>query len=137
MSDPSFEVDTTLSAELRDWLMATLRFPVLAVLDNRGRPSQSVMWFDLDRERADTIILNTMTRRAKFRWLQRDPRVSLCFQDRYDWVSVQGVIEIDDDPERGLATIRHLAERYDADPEQFDGEPRATLRLRIARVIRY
>jgi hypothetical protein len=47
------------------------------------------------------------------------------------------VIEIDDDPERGLATIRHLAKRYDADPMQFDGEPRATLRLRIARVIRY
>jgi hypothetical protein len=81
---PSFEVDATLSAELRDWLMATPRFPVLAVLDNRGRPSQSVMWFDLDRERADTIILNTMTRRAKFRWLQRDPRVSLSFQDRYE-----------------------------------------------------
>ncbi len=137
LSDPPLRIEHSLSDDLRAWLTAELRFPVLAVLNDEGRPTQSVMWFDLDPDQPDTVLLNTMTGRAKFRWLKRDPRVSLCFEDRYEWVALEGTVEIDEDSERGMATIKGLAERYDADPEQFKGEPRATIRLRVEKVIRY
>jgi len=137
VSDPDLTIEYALSDELRAWLTAELRFPVLAVLDRDGRPTQSVMWFDLDPVEPDLVLLNTMTRRAKIGWLRRDPRVSLCFEDRYDWVALQGTVEVDDDSERSMAMIKHLARRYGADPEHFDGEPRATIRLRVEKVTRY
>ena len=48
MSDPDLTVDSTIPADLRAWLLAELRYPVLAVNSASGAPSQSVMWFDLD-----------------------------------------------------------------------------------------
>ena len=137
MSDPTLTIEHALSDELRAWLTADLRFPVLAVLDRDGRPTQSVMWFDLDPLERDLVLLNAMTLRAKVGWLRRDPRVSLCFEDRYEWVALQGTVEIDEDPARGMAVIKQLAQRYGADPEQFNGEPRATIRLQVEKVIRY
>ena len=95
------------------------------------------MWFNLDPAQPDLVLLNSMTTRAKVGWLRRDPRASLCFEDRYEWVALQGTVEIDEDPERGLAMIEQLAQRYGADPEAFNGEPRTTLRLRVEKVTRY
>lgn len=137
MSDPDLNVDSALTDEVRAWLTAELRFPVLAVLDRDGRPTQSVMWFDLDPDQPDTLLLNSMSRRTKVAWLRRDPRVSLCFEDGYEWVALQGTAEIDDDPEGGLAVIKRLARRYGGDPEHFNDEPRTTIRLRVEKVIRY
>lgn len=137
MSDPDLNIDSALTDEVRAWLTAELRFPVLAVLDRDGRPTQSVMWFDLDPDRPDTVLLNSMARRAKVGWLRRNPRVSLCFEDRYDWVALQGTVEIDDDQERSLAVIKRLARRYGTDPERFNGESRTTIRLRVEKVTRY
>jgi PPOX class probable F420-dependent enzyme len=135
--DSSLSVGASLTPELREWLTGELRFPVLAVLDRHGRPTQSVMWFDLDPAQPDTVLLNSMSRRAKVAWLRRDPRVSLCFEDGYEWVALQGTVEIDDDKERGLADIKSLARRYGGDPEGFNDEPRTTIRLRVEKVIRY
>lgn len=137
MTDPALTVTPVLTDDLRDWLMAELRYPVLAVLTPDGAPNQSVMWFDLDPERPDTILMNTMTRRAKYRWLRRDPRASLAFEDELFWVALQGSVEIDDDEERALADIKSLARRYGSDPERFNGQQRATLRLRVERAIRH
>ena len=80
MTDPALTIERVLSDELRSWLMAELRYPVLAVLTDEGAPSQSVMWFDLDPEEPDTILMNTKIGRAKERYLRRDPRVSICFE---------------------------------------------------------
>ena len=137
MSDPPLTIEYAISDDLRAWLTAELRFPVLAVLDRDGRPTQSVMWFDLDPDQPDTVLLNSMAGRAKVAWLRRDPRVSLCFEDQYEWVGLQGTVEIDDDPERSMAVIKRLARRYGADPEHFIGESRATIRLRVEKVTRY
>ena len=137
MSDPDLKIESALTDQVRAWLTAELRFPVLAVLDRHGRPTQSVMWFDLDPDQPDTVLLNSMTRRAKVGWLRRDPRVSLCFEDRYDWVALQGTVEIDDDPERSMAMIKRLARRYGVDPERFNSESRATIRLHVEKVTRY
>ena len=137
MTDPALTVTPTLTNDLRDWLMTGLRYPVLAVTDGEGAPSQSVMWFDLDPARPDTILMNTMTRRAKFRWLSRDPRASLCFEDELFWVAMQGSVEMDTDRERALADIKSLARRYESDPERFNGQERVTLRLSVDKVVRH
>jgi len=137
LTDPALTVTGVLTDELREWLMSEPRYPVLSVINADGAPTQSVMWFDLDPERPDTILMNTMTRRAKYRWLQREPRVSVCFEDVYDWVALQGSVELDTDPQRALADIKALARRYGSDPERFNGQSRVTIRLRAEKVIKH
>lgn len=137
MTDPALTVTPVLTDELREWLMSELRYPVLAVVNGRGAPTQSVMWFDLDPEAPDTVLMNTMTRRAKYRWLQAEPRASLCFEDGLFWVALQGSVTMDTDFDRALADIKALARRYDGDPEKFNGQERVTIRLRVEKVIRH
>lgn len=137
MTDPALTIERVLSDELRAWITAELRYPVLAVLTDEGAPSQSVMWFELDPERPDTILMNTKVGRAKERYLRRDPRVSLCFEGELRWVALRGKVELDDDRERALADIQRLAVRYGDDPHGFDGQQRVTIRLRVEKVVRH
>jgi PPOX class probable F420-dependent enzyme len=137
MTDPALTIEHVLSPELRDWLTAELRYPVLAVLTDEGAPSQSVMWFDLDPNEPDTILMNTKVGRAKDRYLRRDPRVSLCFEDALTWVALRGRVELDDDRERALADIQALARRYGDDPGEFDGQQRVTIRMRVEKIVRH
>ena len=46
-------------------------------------------------------------------------------------------VELDDDREASMRDIRALAERYGSNPDQFDGQERVTLRMRVERVIRH
>ena len=135
MTDPELTVHDVLSNELRDWLTAELRYPVLAIVTPSGAPNQSVMWFALDPERPDTIVMNTRVGRAKERWLRDEPRVSLLFENGLEWYAMQGSVEFDDDRERALDDIQALARRYDSDPSKYDGQQRATFRLKVEKVI--
>ena len=126
-----------LTDDLRDWLLAELRHPVLAVNSADGPPSQSVMWFDLDPDRPDVVVMNTMVRRLKYRQLKADPRVSLLFEDGIKWVGMRGTVELDADFDRALAGIRALAVRYGRDPERYAGQERVIVRLRVEKVIRH
>jgi len=137
LTDEALTVHAVLPDDLRTWLTAELRHPVLAVLTPDGSPIQSVMWFDLDPEHPDTILMNTLVGRAKERYLRKDPRVSVCFEDGLFWVAVQGTAELDDDRERALATIKGLARRYGSRPEQFDGQERVDIQIRVTKVIRH
>ena len=137
MTDPALTIERLLSDELRDWLTAELRFPVLAVNTPDGAPSQSVMWFELDADQPDTILMNTKVGRAKDRYLRRDSRVSLCFEEALTWVALRGRVELDDDRERALADIQRLAVRYGDDPSEFEGQSRVTIRMRVEKVIRH
>jgi PPOX class probable F420-dependent enzyme len=137
VTDPALTVEAVLTQDLRDWLMAELRYPVLAVLTGDGAPNQSVMWFDLDPDEPDTILMNTKVGRAKERFLRRDPRISLCFEDELKWVALQGRAELDEDRDRSLADIQALARRYEDDPAKFDGQQRVTFRMRVEKVIRH
>jgi PPOX class probable F420-dependent enzyme len=137
LTDPALTIERVLSDELRTWLTDGLRYPVLAVATPDGSPSQSVMWFDLDPDRPDTILMNTKVGRAKDRYLRRDPRVSLCFEDELTWVALRGRVELDDDPERALADIQSLAVRYGDEPGEFEGQARVTIRMRVDKVIRH
>lgn len=135
MTDPALTVQAVMTDELRTWLLEELRYPVLAVLTDQGAPNQSVMWFDLDPERPDTILMNTKEGRAKARYLRRDPRVSLCFEEELHWVALQGRVELDEDRERAMRDIRALAVRYGDDPDGFNGQLRLTIRMRVEKVI--
>ena len=137
MSDPDLTVGNVLTDDLREWLLAELRHPVLAVNSEDGPPSQSVMWFDLDPDRPDVIVMNTMVRRLKYRQLQADPRVSLLFEDGLKWVAMRGTVELDADFDRALAGIQELAVRYGGDPERYAGQERVIIRMRVEKVIRH
>ena len=137
MTDPALTVETVLNDDLRAWLTAELRYPVIAVVTPDGGPNQSVMWFELDPERPDTILMNTKVGRAKERFLRRDPRVSLCFEEGMTWVALQGTVELDDDRERAMADILRLARRYHSTTSQFAGQQRVTIRMRVEKVIRH
>jgi PPOX class probable F420-dependent enzyme len=137
LSDPDLTVQAVLTDELRDWLMSELRYPVLAVNTADGPPSQSVMWFDLDPERQDTILMNTMVRRLKYRQLQEDPRVSLLFEAGLIWVAMRGTVELDPAFDPALAHIQALARRYGGDPERYAGQERVIIRMRVEKVIRH
>ncbi len=137
MTDEALTVEAVLPDDLRAWLTAEIRYPVLAVLTPDGSPNQSVMWFDLDPDEPDVILMNTKVGRAKERYLRHDPRVSLCFEDGLFWVALQGSVELDDDRERSLEGIRSLARRYGDPPENFDGQQRVNIRMRVEKVIRH
>ena len=137
MTDPDLTVGAVLTDDLREWLMDVLRYPVIAVIAEDGSPSQSVMWFDLDPDDPNTIVMNTKLGRAKDRWLRRDPRISLCFEDGMRWAAFKGRVTIDDDRERAMDSIRSLAVRYSADPDRYAGQQRVILRFRPDKVIRH
>jgi PPOX class probable F420-dependent enzyme len=137
LTDPALTVEAVLTDELREWLMSKLRFPVLAVLTGDGAPNQSVMWFDLDSGQPDTILMNTKVGRAKERFLRRDPRISLAFEEELTWVALQGRAELDDDRERSMADILALARRYGSSGNEFAGQQRVTFRMRVEKVIRH
>jgi PPOX class probable F420-dependent enzyme len=137
LTDPALTIEHVLSDDLREWLISEPRFPVLAVNTPDGAPSQSVMWFMLDPDQPDTILMNTRLSRAKYRWMRDDPRASLCFEEKLEWVALRGRVALDEDRERSLEDIKTLARRYGDDPEEFNGQERVTIRLRVEKVIRH
>jgi PPOX class probable F420-dependent enzyme len=128
---------TAISPEIRDWLLEGERYPVMATIADDGMPSQSVVWFDLVPGSDDTVLLNTLLGRHKDQHLRRDNRLSLCFEDRYDYVTLEGTAELIDDRERALGDIKHLARRYASNPEKFNGQQRVTILMRVHKVIRH
>ena len=50
---------------------------------------------------------------------------------------MHGRVELDEDPERALDDIRALAVRYGDDPDEFNGQRRLTIRLKVEKVIRH
>ena len=128
---------SVLTPEIRSWLTAELRIPVLAVVGRDGAPSQSGMSFDLDPDQPNTILMNTRPERVKARLIRADPRLSLCFVDGEEWVTLRGMGQVDDDPERGSRTIEQLAIRYGKDPGRYAGQSRVTVLMHVEKVIRY
>ena len=130
--------------ELQDNVRAFLQQPffgVLATINQDGMPQQSVVWYDLDGGR---IVMNTRARRIKDANLRRDARASLCVADGYRYVTLEGVVEINDDQPTAQADIRRLAIRYDGEEsgkrqseEKFSKQQRVTIYLKITKVVVY
>lgn len=128
----------TLTDSIRAYL-AEPRFAVVATINPDGMPHQTVVWYDV---RGDEIVFNTARGRVKDRNMRRDQRISLCIEDEYRYVTLQGRVRIEDDPAITQADIRALAIRY-AGPEhgehqarnQFFREQRVSLYLQIDHII--
>lgn len=115
------------------------RFAVLATINKDGTPQLTTMWYLLE---GDTIVMNTKVGRTKERNMRRDPRISVCFEDGYSYLTVSGTVEMIDDQKIAQHDIYRLAVRYDGEEaarqqmeEQFSKETRVTLRLKCERII--
>lgn len=115
------------------------RFAVLATINKDGTPQLTTMWYLLE---GNTIVMNTKVGRTKERNMRRDPRISVCFEDGYSYLTVSGTVEMIDDPKIAQHDIYRLAVRYDGEEaarqqmeEQFSKETRVTLRLKCERII--
>jgi PPOX class probable F420-dependent enzyme len=122
-----------LTPELRAWLrVEPPRYGVLATIRSDGLPRLSVVWAKLLDD--DTMLMNTRFDRAKARDVARDPRISLCFEDGYQYVTLEGRATLRPDPD--LADIgelrRHYADDMDFSPQR--GE-RVSVVLAIERVL--
>lgn len=80
-------------------------FAVFTTLLSSGQPMSHVMWVDADE---DHVLINTELHRAKFRAVQRDPRVAVTIwtrDDPYVYAEVRGrVVET----VRGQAARDHI-----------------------------
>ncbi len=87
-------------------------FAALTTLFADGSPQTQVMWVDADD---DHILINTEVHRAKFRNVQRDPRVTVTIwqaDDPYRYIEVRGEVT---GIVRGLEARVHIddcAQRY-------------------------
>ena len=137
MGDPDLTVERALSDDLRQWLVSELRYPVLAINTEDGPPSQSVMWFDLDPDEPDVLLMNTKVERLKYVQLQRDPRVSVLFENGLDWTALRGTVTLDATHAPALEHIQALARRYRSDPARFEGQNRVIIRVKVDKVIHH
>ncbi len=129
-----------LSERARAYLKE-VRFAVLGTINQDGTPQLTTMWYLLE---GDTIVMNTKVGRAKERNMRRDPRISVCIADGYNYLTLSGRVEMIDDPQTAQHDIYRLAARYHGEEkakrkmeEQFSKEKRVTLRLRPEHIIEY
>lgn len=127
-----------LSPAVRAFLAET-RFASLATINPDGAPQQTVMWYDLQ---GDTIMMNTARGRRKDQNMVRDPRISICIEDGYRFVTIAGNVELVEEQERAHADIYALAVRYHGQEradqmmaESFGKQERITLLLPIDHLI--
>ncbi|HXL37756.1 MAG TPA: PPOX class F420-dependent oxidoreductase [Ktedonobacteraceae bacterium] len=130
-----------LSEKARAYLQE-LHFAVLATINQDGTPQLTTMWYLLEDE--GSILMNTKVGRAKERNMRRDPRISICIEDGYDFLTINGTVEMIDDPEIAQNDIYRLSRRYHGEAkarrqmeEQFSKETRVTLRLKPESIIEY
>ena len=101
----------TVDPAVRDLAQAP-NFATLSVILRSGRPMTHVMWVDADD---DHVLINTEVHRAKFRAVQRDPRVTVTIwqrDDPYTYAEVRGrVVETVRGPE-ARAHIDRLSQKY-------------------------
>ena len=129
---------TTLSEKARAFLNAK-RFAVLSTINSDGTPQLTTMWYLLE---GDTIVMNTKAGRIKDRNMRRDPRIAICVEDGYNYVTISGIVEMIENPEIAQRDIYRLAVRNHGEnkarqqvAEQFSKEHRVTLRLKCEHII--
>jgi PPOX class probable F420-dependent enzyme len=131
---------TALSEKARA-LLQERRFAVLGTINKDGSPQLTTMWYLLD---GDVILMNTKAGRTKERNMRRDPRISVCIEDGYSYVTISGTVEMVDDPQIAQRDIYRLAVRYNGEEEarrqmeeQFSKETRVTLHLKLEHIIEH
>ena len=126
-----------MSVKLTEKQIAFLKEPhysVVATLDARGRPRQTIVWVDTDGE---NVLFNTALHRAKARHLAQHPWVSVLVVDNgdfYRWLEVQGKAATTE--EGAVEHIHKLSQKYDG--KDYSGPmDRLLVRVRPERVNEY
>ena len=100
-----------LDADLKT--LATGRnFATLTTLMPDGQPQTQVMWVDADDE---ALLINTEVHRAKYRNVQRDPRVTVTVWDAanpYRYVEARGRVVGEVGGDEARAHIDSASQRY-------------------------
>jgi PPOX class probable F420-dependent enzyme len=119
--------------------LAEKRFAVLSTINRDGTPQLTTMWYELED---DEILMNTADGRVKAHNLRRDPRIAICVEDGYSYVTLSGTARLNDDQAVAQADIQRLAARYHtpakADQmmrDTFSKQHRITVRMAIERVV--
>jgi len=119
-----------------------LRFAVLATINQDGTPQLTTMWYLLEDD--GTILMNTKVGRLKERNLRRDPRISICIEDNYNFLTINGTVQLIDDPQKTQNDIYRLSARYHGEEkarrqiqDQFSKEKRMSLLLKPEHIIEY
>ncbi len=119
-------------------LATTTNYAALTTLFADGQPQTQVMWVDADDEH---ILINTEVHRAKFRNVERDPRVSVMIwqlDDPYRYAEVRGRVTSIIRGPQARAHIDACSQRYRGkpyDPDRIRSE-RAILRITPERVVK-
>jgi len=107
-------------APMPDAAMALLREPnpaVIAVTMPSGHPMSMATWYLVDDD--GTVLVNMDAGRARLRWMEQHPHVSLTAMKEDEWythVSVRGpVVRWEYDEQRALADIDRLSRHYSGD----------------------
>jgi PPOX class probable F420-dependent enzyme len=85
---------------------------VVATIREDGTPHVTPVWVDYDGEH---VVFNTASPRAKWKHLKRDPRVTIEVHSRenpYEYVTVTGTAELDENEEAANRHIDKLAQKY-------------------------
>jgi len=102
---------TDLDSRVRELAQAP-NFATLSVILRSGRPMTHVMWVDADD---DHVLINTETHRAKFRAVERDPRVTVTIwqrDDPYTYAEVRGQVVATVRGQEARAHIDSLSRKY-------------------------
>lgn len=102
--------------EIRGFLASGTRTGKLAWVTKTGRPAVTPVWFVLD-ERPDgfDLVFNTAKASGKARAFARDTRVSLVVDEElppYGFVTLDGIVELSDDPGPRRAFATRIGGRY-------------------------
>ena len=129
---------STLSEKARAFLQER-HFAVLATINKDGTPQLTTMWYLLQ---GDTIMMNTKDGRIKDLNMKRDPRIAICVEDGYNYVTISGTVTLIGDQQTAHQDIYRLAVRYHGEQkakrqleEQFSKEHRITLHLPCENII--
>ena len=105
----------TIDSDLKN--LATARnFAALSTLSADGQPRTHVMWVDADDEH---VLINTEVHRAKFKDVERDPRVTVTVFDPaspYRYVEVRGRVTGTVGGDEARRNIDELSEKYTGGP---------------------
>ena len=102
---------TALDTSARELAQAP-NFATLSVILRSGRPMTHVMWVDADE---DHILINTEAHRAKFRAIERDPRVTVTVwqrDDPYTYAEVRGQVVATTRGQEARDHIDSLSRKY-------------------------
>jgi PPOX class probable F420-dependent enzyme len=102
---------TALDPRARELAQAP-NFATLSVILRSGRPMTHVMWVDADE---DHILINTEAHRAKFRAIERDPRVTVTVwqrDDPYTYAEVRGQVVATTRGQEARDHIDSLSRKY-------------------------